>query len=223
MRATLSSFALVFLSLFQVNSQDLRAFSIIDTIEIRNGSFEQLSEGENPFVSEWSDCGDTQKTPPTVFVNGDPLLRSNEIAQDGIRFMTLVTRDDSTWEAVAQSLTRPLQAGKNYVIKCFIRRSYLESEADLIAQKESIEPPIVFKLHSIGEIKEQAIDRNNILEELGESDLIIEKDWEEHTFVFRPKKEVNILMIEAFYQVPVLLPYNGHLFIDNISPIYEVE
>jgi hypothetical protein len=30
-------------------------------------------------------------------------------------------------------------------------------------------------------------------------------------------------MIEAFYNVPVLKPYRGHLFVDGVSDIYEIE
>jgi hypothetical protein len=137
---------LVFFALipFVMTAQDFDDFRILDTIEVANGSFEQFDSKEKRVLRYWKDCGDPERTPPSIFRNGDPLLLPDESAADGEHFLTLVTRDDSSWEAIGQELKEPLEAGKNYVLKCYLRKSYLESEADLLAQKETVEGPVVF-------------------------------------------------------------------------------
>jgi len=48
------------------------------------------------------------------------------------------------------------------------------------------------------------------------------EDWRKYEFEFRPARTVNYYTLEAFYKVPTLFPYNGHLLLDNASLIKEV-
>jgi len=54
---------------------------------------------------------------------------------------------------------------------------------------------------------------------LAETSLISHTDWRNYELEFKVKANIYYLTFEAFYKTPVLVPYNGNLLIDNISPI----
>ena len=56
-------------------------------------------------------------------------------------------------------------------------------------------------------------------EMLGETDLVNAASWQKFNFKFTPKSTHNYFMIEAFYKVPTLFPYNGNVLADNASDL----
>ena len=56
-------------------------------------------------------------------------------------------------------------------------------------------------------------------EMLGETDLISAASWQKFNIKFTAKSTHNYFMIEAFYKVPTLFPYNGNVLVDNASDL----
>jgi len=54
-------------------------------------------------------------------------------------------------------------------------------------------------------------------ERLIESAVIKNVFWEKHTFIFKTEASHQYILFEAFYQTPILLPYNGNILVDNAS------
>jgi outer membrane protein OmpA-like peptidoglycan-associated protein len=54
---------------------------------------------------------------------------------------------------------------------------------------------------------------------LAESEPVSANSWKQYTFKFEPVMDQRYITIQAFYKTPVLVPYNGHVLVDNLSPI----
>jgi outer membrane protein OmpA-like peptidoglycan-associated protein len=56
-------------------------------------------------------------------------------------------------------------------------------------------------------------------EMLAETEPVTSANWEKFNFKFTPKSNLDYFMIEVFYKVPTLFPYNGNILMDNASEI----
>ncbi len=181
-------------------------------IELKNPSFEQTARaGKTPY--NWMDCGFTGETPPDIqpghFGVSVPSF-------DGETYLGLVTRDNDTWERISQQLSAPLLGEQCYQFSLYINRSKVYLSASQINNSlvNYIEP-IVLRIWGGNQDCAK-------IEKLAESKPNTSSDWEQHTFIFRPKKNHTHLLLEAFYQSPVLYSYNGHILLDNASPIIQL-
>ncbi|MEZ4906520.1 MAG: OmpA family protein [Saprospiraceae bacterium] len=57
---------------------------------------------------------------------------------------------------------------------------------------------------------------------LAESPLIDHTDWKQYIFKFKPNRNYQYFMLEAFYKTPNLMPYNGNIILDKASDIVEI-
>lgn len=167
----------------------------------------------------WTDCGSAMfpgETPPDIHPGN--FFRVTKSAQDGKTYIGLVARENETWESVSQSLSAPLQEGQCYSINLFLSRS------DNYVNKESNNPLDVIKSQSKALVLRiygglRPCDKKQIL---AESELIDHTDWRNYNFEFEATSNIYSITFEAFYKTPVLLPYNGNLLMDNISPITRI-
>ena len=83
-----------------------------EPIKLTNPSFEDLPHHSKP-PRGWIDCGFDGETPVDVQPNGT--FSVTKPAAEGNTYIGMVVRDNDTWEAVSQRLSRPLQAGQCYV------------------------------------------------------------------------------------------------------------
>jgi outer membrane protein OmpA-like peptidoglycan-associated protein len=60
------------------------------------------------------------------------------------------------------------------------------------------------------------------VELLAESLPVQNSEWKTYTFKLSPKANYRYITFEAFYKVPVVFPYNGHVLIDNCSQLIEI-
>ena len=60
-------------------------------------------------------------------------------------------------------------------------------------------------------------------EMLAQSNDVVNNDWQSYEFVLKPRNNYSHITIEAYYSKSSLAPYNGHILVDNLSPIIEVE
>lgn len=59
---------------------------------------------------------------------------------------------------------------------------------------------------------------------LGETPLVKNHDWERYYVKLSPKRgNYKYIFLEAYYQTPVLFPYNGNVLVDDMSPIVAME
>ena len=179
-------------------------------IKIDNPSFEDYPQaGRQP--SGWFDCGFAGETPPDVNPTGQFKVSKN--AYHGSTYLGMVTRDNNTWEAVGQRLKSPLMKGVTYTFSIYLARSeiYMSQSRATGRDVNYVTPATLRVWAGSGYCAKE--------EMLGETDPVSAATWQKFNFKFTPKANHNYFMIEAFYKVPTLFPYNGNVLVDNASDI----
>jgi len=191
-------------------------------IAINNPSFEDIPHrgtlgGADSQIKGWYDCGQLQfptETPPDIHpINAWQVTKR---PSDGDSYLGMVIRDNDTWEAVTQRLPIPMEEGKCYAFNVDLSRSnFYISGSKKTQSLENYTNPAVLRIHGgTGVCGRQ--------EQLGESTTVTNDEWRTYEFKFEPTRTVNYLTLEAFYKTPSLLPYNGHILVDNASLIVEI-
>lgn len=197
------SFLLIFGSFIAGMSQE--------TIYLNNPSFEDFPRHSHPPIG-WTDCGFPSESPPDTQPSGD--FAVTYPATDGSTYLGMVVRDNETYEAVTQKLSRPMQPGTCYEFSLHLARSpYYVSISRTTDQRTNFNQPV--KLRIYGGFS-GACDRAALLDESG---LVKASQWMQYNFKFEPKQAFTYILIEAFYETPTLFPYNGNVLVDNASPI----
>lgn len=191
-----------------------------DEISLNNGSFEEIPhKGGSSLVGirGWYDCGELQfpsETAPDVH----PLnaWKVTHEATEGRTYLGMVVRDNDSWESISQRLRQPLEEGKCYSFSIDLARSEYYISGSRVTQKEENynEPAVLRIWGGTGVCGHHEL--------LAESSIIKNTDWVTYEFEFQPSRDVNYFTLEAFYEVPVLIPYNGHLLLDNASKIVQI-
>ncbi len=209
-----------FVATWQVDAQQV--------IQLDNPSFEDKphSGGQGGSrISGWSDCGRIyfpNETPPDIHLGMDPtnpiIEPSFGVAKnssDGFTFLGFVVRDNETYESVTQRLPQPLEGGICYNFSIDLSRSldymspYPKSAISKLYTK-----PVVLRIYG-------GSTPCGKRELLAESTPVKNSEWQTYEFTFKPKQTHRYFSISAFYKVPVLVPYNGNLLIDNASDIVQ--
>jgi len=191
-----------------------------DTIYLKKPSFEQepfRGADQGSGIRGWFDCGVInfpQETPPDIHpVN---FWGNTKAAQHGGTYLGMVTRDNDTYESVSQKLSSKLIAGECYEFSVYLSQSknYL-SNTRTTGQLDNYTEPAVLRIWG-------GFGYCDTRELLGESAPVKHSPWKRYDFKFTPSVDVSSFTIEAFYKVPVLFPYNGHVLVDNMSAIIKV-
>ncbi|TVQ44524.1 MAG: OmpA family protein [Saprospirales bacterium] len=198
-------------------SMPLNAQFELDTVLLTNPSFEDEPRNSVPPWG-WIDCGFRGETPPDVHPIYPPSegWRVTMAAQDGKTYMGMVVRDNDTWERVSQPINGTLQKGKCYEFSIWLARSpsYV-SLSHMTGQPTNYTTPTVLRIWG----GESLCDRSSLL---AESAAVRNHSWEEYHFQFNPSSDYEFIMLEVYYETPVLFPYNGNLLLDNSSPIIRI-
>lgn len=187
-----------------------------DTIQLRNPSFER------PFVDRsgkvlcckgaraWFSCGKSDSNS----ADAQPGNFGVELpAKEGDYYLSMVTRDDDTWEAISQRLEHPLLAQGKYSFSIALAKSDdLESKSRRTGKAVKFNKPIKLRIWG-------GKNYCGKMELLAESELIKNTEWQRFDFVFEPKKKYTYLTFEAMYKTPSPVPYNGGLLLDDCSVI----
>ena len=183
-------------------------------IKLDNPSFEDYPQAAHT-PQGWNDCGFPNESPPDVQPNAT--FRVTKTASHGSTFLGLVVRDVNTWEAVGQRLKTPLLKGVNYTFSLDLARSELyESQSQVTKKNVNYITPVIIRIWA-------GTGYCTKTEMLDETEPIASNNWKKYTFKFTPKAQHTHIMIEAFYKVPTLFPYNGNIIIDNASDIVPEE
>lgn len=123
-------------------------------------------------------------------------------ASEGDTYMGLITRENNTWESVAQRLPRALPA-----LECFSLNLDLATSRTYAGYNQPIRLRIWGGAGKCG--KDQL---------LWESDWIKHTAWETYNVEFTLQRPVRYLILEAFYSEKPF-SYRGNILIDNLSRI----
>ncbi len=184
-----------------------------ELIKLTNPSFEDLPHHSKP-PRGWIDCGFDGETPVDVQPNGT--FSVTKPAAEGNTYIGMVVRDNDTWEAVSQRLSRPLQAGQCYEFSVSLSRSELYVSTSRVTDSPAnYVTPAKLRIYGGNDY----CDKGFLL---AETSLIINTRWLEYSFRFEPTANYTHLIFEAFYKTPSLFPYNGNVLMDNASEIVPV-
>lgn len=183
-------------------------------ITLRNPSFEDTPK-HSQIPREWIDCGFPGESEPDIHPSGDFGVTTK--AQDGLTYLAMVTRDNSTWERISQQLSGPMQQGSCYGFSIYLAKSpeYLHKSRETGEEMNYIRN---IKLRIYGGFS--PCQREQLL---AESPLINSNDWTQFNFKFQPSARYTYITFEAFYQTPNLFPYNGNLLLDHASGIAPID
>ena len=132
-------------------------------------------------------------------------------AADGDTYLGMVVRDNNTWEGVSQRLDVPLLTSRNYTLQAAMSRSeLLISISRATGEEVNYSTPSILRVWGSNNLCDKA-------ELLAESPVISNTEWIDYELSLQPKTGNYLyITLEAYYQSPVLFPYNGNLLIDNL-------
>lgn len=182
-------------------------------IVLINPSFEDIPKrGETP--NGWNNCGFASETPPDVQPGS---FQVSTPASNGNTYLGLVVRDNETWEAVGQRLSRPLEVNQCYEFSLDLCRAEL-----YVSQSQATKEPANY----VTPAKIRVWGGNGYCDKsemLYETTIITNFRWLTYNMKLSPTKgNFSYITIEAYFKTPVLFPYNGNILIDNASPIRKV-
>lgn len=184
-----------------------------EIIPLRNPSLEALP-GPAKTPNYWHFCGPPLETPPDVHPSG--AFGVQKKAAHGLTYTGLVVRDNGTTEKISQRLSSPLQTGTSYRIQCYTAKpDVYRSISRSTMRPDSFTRAVRLRLWGVKHCEK--------VELLGETELITHSDWKLTYFEFTPVTNLPGIMLEAWYENEEESAYNGGIFIDLISPIYQVE
>ena len=182
----------------------------LDTIFLRNPSFEGQARYE---AMGWTDCSFPGETPYDIQPGEFQCTRP---PHSGKSYVGMVVRDNDTYEAMSQRLSKPLKHGRCYAFSLMLARS--ESYVSIsrkTGQTAHYVTPARVRIWG----GNAPCDRREVL---AESKVVINTKWKNYNFKLKPLRDYNYLIIEAFYKTPTLFSYNGNVLVDDATNIFEV-
>ncbi|MFT5645566.1 MAG: hypothetical protein ACI976_000239 [Aureispira sp.] len=119
----------------------------------------------------------------------------------GNTFIGLITREDNTWEALGQKMSKSFKEERCYKFKIDLASSPAYA---------GYAKPTCLRVWA----GNSACDRAQLI---GISPTIDHYEWKTYDFLFSPKEDYKYIIIECYYKQPSLNYYKGNLLIDNIS------
>lgn len=189
------------------------ARSQADTVFISNPSFEADVALFSQDTAGWIDCGFLSEAPAAV----QPGQYDARMApKDQRYYMSLVVRENYTWDAIGQKLEKPLEPGKCYEWTVYLAQSphyvdYARRHAGKVRYNNPIQ---LFIWGGSGFCQAGQL--------LAETAVVKHKNWQAYRLVFRPQKPVFYITLHAYYLNPLAAAYNGHILVDNASHIVSI-
>jgi len=166
-------------------------------VTLENSSFEGQPH-DDAQLSGWSGCG-YNSTPDIL--PGPWGVYQKPI--DGNTFLGLITRENNTWESIAQQLSEPLKKEGCYQLTVNLARS---------SAYAGYSNATVMRVWG-------AKDPCTPVELLATSPTIEHNDWQTYNMTLMPQSEYSYIIIECYYKEATLLPYRGNILIDGMSAL----
>jgi len=204
--------------------------NVRDTIYLKNPSFEDIPRAggsQRIPILDWEDCSGyyfSGETPPDIHPVPGGAWGVQGKAEDGETYLGMVVRQTATWESVSQRLKTALLKGKCYELHAYLSLSPVYFSGTKISDTlEDFSHPAVLRIWGGSDVCDKT-------ELLSVSYPVANHDWKECVFHLNPTMTCHSITLEAFYYIPEsnyskerIKAYNGHIMIDHLSPIMEVE
>jgi outer membrane protein OmpA-like peptidoglycan-associated protein len=181
-----------------------------EIIKIENPSFEDDPRpGWQP--DGWLDAGFLGESPPDVQPFGG--FGVTQSAQDKDTYLGLVVRDNKTYEAVCQKLSKPMKKGQCYKFSIFLAKSerYVSPTKKEPNQLTNFNRGAMLRIFGGNSPRDKS-------ELLAITEVIEHTDWREYKFDLKPKNsDYNYIFLESYYKIPTMFYYNGNILLDNAS------
>jgi outer membrane protein OmpA-like peptidoglycan-associated protein len=188
-------------------------------IYLRNPSFENdiLSRSaRNVFVKEWQDCGFKNCTPPEVQPGSFGVMNP---PSEGKTYISMVTREDGTYEGLSQELARPLQQKTIYLWRI-----------DLCSSDEMYSPTTTSKgiyVSYNASAKLYVWGGNNICDKaelLDSTNWVDHTNWLQYTLVLSPQKSnYTHITFDVCTGMDTTPKVCSNILVDNASPLFPIE
>src|SRR5690625_6971943 len=136
-------------------------------------------------------------------------------------YIGIETRENETDESVGQKMNGSLKAGTCYQVSFYLCKSPVYFSG--VNQRVNGERRVTPQRNFVNPIKLRIWGGNDMCnkeELLGESPLVSNTECERHLMKLSPSKgDYSDIFLEAYYETPVLFPYNGNILIDDASEI----
>ncbi len=215
------TFSIIFICLFS----SLHLFGQSKIIKIKNPSFEgndQAGQYDYFNLPFWHDCAPSyfpDETAPDIHSASSRHFDVQHLPFDGKTFLGLVTRENrESNEMVSQQLDVPLKANKCYKFSIYLAKAEIYN-SNVFNSKESEKKNFnqAVKLRIWGTNSNCAK-----IQLLAQTTLVNHSDWRQYILKFKPSRDYSYILFEAYYNTPVLQPYNGNILLDKVSDIVEI-
>ena len=155
------------------------------------------------------------QSPPDIHPSDPPAFEVVSQPFHGSSYLGLVTRANRTWESVNQQLDEPLKKRNCYSMSVYLCQSPKYTSKTTWAGEETINFTAPTRVRVWG------IYEDSQSELLSETPPIDHLDWKRYTIVLSPTQKIHSLILEAYYPNESE-PTNGHVLLDNLSPILKL-
>ena len=166
-----------------------------DPLTLNNASFEGTPH-DAVTPAQWQACG--LDSSPDILPGPWGVYQK---PTHGRSFMGLITRENNSWEAAGQQLSKPLQKDNCYKVKVDLARSPAYA---------GYNKPTCLRIWGC----KNACSRTELL---AVSPAVDHYEWKTYEFIFAPLQNYDYIIIECYYKTPVLDYYRGNLLIDNFT------
>lgn len=205
---------------YLVGAQDVRLHNPSFEDRPKQGIIDRYS-GKRTSIKGWFDCGSIffpRATPPDIHGGGTGFWESEMSAVQGKTYMTMVVREDDSFESVSQKLIGTLKAGQCYKFSIQLVRSntYLSATQSSVNTMKNFTQPAVLRLYG----GNSTCDNQELL---AESAPVENSKWKKYEFKINPAANYDHITLEAYFVVPTAFGYNGHICLDDASMFTEID
>lgn len=184
-------------------------------IYFKNRSFEKGRHGHSTLPNDWFHCID-ENSPSDLHHSTSAYFELKKNAIDGDQFVGMVVREDKTFENISQFLPLALQKGTTYEMEFSLAQAYKLMSASRVRNNiVNFNIPVILQVWGGFNYCES----NQLLYETTKID---HWEWRNYKAKFTVEDNYEVITFEAYYSDDYTIPYNGHLLLDNISPIVRV-
>lgn len=164
----------------------------------------------------WRDCGweiYPDETPPDIMLNFRKIYDERIETEFGTCYVGLVVRENSSKESICQRLPKIMKNGKAYLLTIYMCNSlYFNANSRTRGEIADFSKPACLVLYGSNDDGDFELLRTGPINH---------HTWKKYTLLIQPQKDFHTIILEADFEDEIFT-YNGHLFLDNISDLEEV-
>ncbi len=185
-----------------------------DTLYLLNPSFEMDRQFPGQIPMFWRDLGNPSETPTDIQPGSFEVTKR---AQAGSYYVGMVTRENNTWEGIAQQLNGKLAKDSTYKFGLWLATApHYRAVSRVTGELADYNQPVMLKIWGVNTTTKAE-------ELLAETEPVLHASWLQYVFTLQPGgsdyDEIQLLV----YYAKGFMRTNGNLLIDNCSPIVKTK